>query len=171
MIETDRLLLRPPTLEDADAVYRMRSDPELMRFIGGKALSREEAWQRLLRSAGHWSLLGYGFFMVVERAGGHVIGEAGLMESRRGLGELFDPFPEAGWVFAGEATGRGYATEAARAAHDWFSSRSPARRTVCIIDPANAASLHVAAKLGYQSFGTVSYRKSTITMLERLAGE
>lgn len=170
MIETERLLLRPPCREDFDAVHRMRSDPEVVRFIGGKPLSREEAWQRLTRSAGNWALLGYGFFAVVEKASGRLAGEAGLMQAHRGLGERFDPFPEAGWIFAREAQGRGYATEAMLAAQDWFARSVGVARTVCIIAPENGASLRVAAKLGYTAFGSACYHDSTVIMLERRAG-
>ncbi|MEZ2405540.1 GNAT family N-acetyltransferase [Bosea sp. RCC_152_1] len=169
MIETERLLLRRPSREDLDPIHAMRSDPEVVRFIGGKALSREEAWQRLTRSAGNWALLGYGFFAVVEKASGRLVGEAGLMQAHRGLGERFDPFPEAGWVFTREAQGRGYATEAALASHDWFGRVVGASRTVCIIAPENLGSMRVAAKLGYTPFGSACYHDATVTMLERPA--
>jgi RimJ/RimL family protein N-acetyltransferase len=170
MIETARLTLRPPKLEDFEPIHAMRSDPEVVRFVGGKTLSREEAWHRLMRSAGHWSLLGYGLFVVVERASGAMVGEVGLMRGERSLGETFDPFPEAAWILARDHHGKGYATEAAQAAHDWFDRTQGARRTVCIINPQNAGSLQVAHKLGYRSFGTTCYHDDDLTMLERPAG-
>ena len=55
MIETARLTLRLPTLADFEPIHAMRSDPDVVRFVGGKTLSREEAWHRLQRSSGHWS--------------------------------------------------------------------------------------------------------------------
>ena len=58
MIETARLRLRPHTLEDFEPWYAMFSDRELFRFIAAPQLSREDGWSRLLRYAGHWSLLG-----------------------------------------------------------------------------------------------------------------
>jgi RimJ/RimL family protein N-acetyltransferase len=170
MIETERLLLRQPSREDLDAVHLMRADPEVVRFVGGKALTREEAWQKLARSAGNWALLGYGFFAVIEKASGLLVGESGLMQAHRGLGERFDPFPEAGWIFSRAAQGKGYATEATLAAHGWFARSVGAVRTVCIIAPDNTASLRVAAKLGYTAFGSACYHDSTVTMLERRAG-
>jgi RimJ/RimL family protein N-acetyltransferase len=170
MIETARLTLRPPTLADLEPIHTMRSDPEVVRFVGGKTLSREEAWHRLQRSAGHWALRGYGLFAVVERETGRMLGEVGLIRAERGLGEDFDPFPEAAWILARDAHGKGYASEAAQAVHDWFARNHAPTRTVCIIDPCNAGSLQVARKLGYRSFGTTCYHDDTVTMLERPAG-
>ena len=109
-------------------------------------------------------------FAVVERASGIMLGEVGLIRAERGLGADFDPFPEAAWILARPAHGRGYATEAARAVHDWFARSRPATRTVCIIDPRNAGSLQVARKLGYRSFGTSIYHDDVVTMLERPPG-
>lgn len=170
MIETARLTLRPPVIDDLDAIHRMRSDPQVVRFLGGRTMTREEAWQRLLRSAGQWALFGYGFFAVIERASGTLVGEAGFMQAERGLGPPFDPFPEAGWIFAREAQGKGYASEAAESMHASFMRAHGPVRTVCIIDPDNAGSLHVAAKLGYRSFDSARYQDTTVTMLERAAG-
>jgi RimJ/RimL family protein N-acetyltransferase len=169
-METERLLLRPPCPDDLDAIHAMRSDPAVVRYLGGRTLNREEAWQRLLRLAGHWSLMGFGMFVVTEKAGGRVIGEVGLFLGRRGLGAAFDDAPEAGWIFAAEAQGRGYAAEAAMAAHRWFFASHGERRTVCIIDPANAGSFRVAARLGYKRFAEVDYHGGPVTMLERVPG-
>jgi RimJ/RimL family protein N-acetyltransferase len=63
-IDTDRLALRAPTLDDFAAMFEMRRDPDVVRYIGGTTASEEECWARLLRSAGHWALLGYGTWSV-----------------------------------------------------------------------------------------------------------
>lgn len=167
MLDTPRLLLRPHRLADYDAIYGLRSDADSMRFIGGKGLTREESWQRLQRAAGQWALLGYGFFVITDKATGAVIGEGGLMRAERGLGADFDPYPEAGWLLAPQARGHGYALEAMTAVHDWFAARHGGTRSVCIINPANAPSLRLAQKLGYRSFGEAHYHDSPVTMLER----
>lgn len=169
MIETSRLILRPHVLADFEASYAMNSDPLTRKFVaGGKPIEREEAWHRLMRYAGHWSLLGYGLFAVFEKDTGRFIGEAGLADFHRGLGDRFDPYPEAAWMFAGIAHGKGYATEAASAAHRWLDDSRRQSRTVCIIDAANVASVRVADKLGYRPFGETTYKGDTVTMYERL---
>jgi len=168
MIETENLHLRRPLVEDLDAIHAMRSDPVVVRHLGGKTLNREEAWHRLTRLAGHWALRGYGMFLVVEKGSGAVVGEVGLFDGCRGLSPAFDNAPEAGWILASQAHGKGYASEAAAAAHRWFAATHGAQRSVCIIAPENIASLRVAQKLGYKGFGQVVYQGGPVTMLERI---
>lgn len=170
MLDTENLHLRRPEVADLEAIHAMRSDPGVVRHLGGRTISREEAWHRLTRIAGHWTLRGYGMFVVVERRSGAVVGEVGLFDGCRGLSVDFDNDPEAGWILAAAAHGKGYASEAAAAAHDWFAATHGARRSVCIIAPDNHASLRVAEKLGYKSFGQVDYQGGPVTMLERIPG-
>ncbi|WP_375421626.1 GNAT family N-acetyltransferase [uncultured Sphingomonas sp.] len=167
MIETDRLVLSRPTLADLDDSVAMTGEASVMAFIGGKPLTREEAWNKLLRNIGHWDAFGYGLFTVRERAGGRFVGEIGLAHFARGFGAAFDPFPEGAWILARAGHGNGYASEAVAAAHDWMARTHGATRTVCIIDPANTASMRVAVKLGYVPFGEVEYRGGRPVMLGR----
>lgn len=170
MIETENLHLRRPLECDLDAIHAMRSDLDIMRHLGGRALTREEAWHRLTRLVGHWTLRGYGMFVIVEKGSGAVVGEVGLFDGCRGLSPAFDRAPEAGWILAAQAHGKGYASEAAAAAHRWFAQTHGEQRSVCIIAPNNLASLRVAQKLGYKSFGQVDYQGGPVTMLERIPG-
>jgi RimJ/RimL family protein N-acetyltransferase len=167
MIDTPRLVLARPTLADLAESVAMSGDPAVATFLGGTPASREEAWNKLLRNIGHWTAFGYGMFTVRERDGGAFVGEVGLAHFCRGFGEDFDPFPEAAWVLAPSAHGKGYATEAVTAAHDWLLREHAPRRTVCLIHPDNHASRRVAAKLGYIPFGDVDYRDARPTMFER----
>lgn len=169
MIETDRLILRPHRLEDLDASYALFSDPQVVVFIGGQPMRREDVWNRLLRYHGHWRLLGYGIFAIFDRVSGACLGETGLADFHRDLGSDFDPFPEAAWAVSTAAQGRGYAYEAAAAAHRWLDAHHPARRTVCIINPANTRSVRLAEALGYRSFREADYKDARITLFERSA--
>lgn len=168
MIETPRLILRRHTLEDFEAAHAMSTDPEVMRFINdGKPASRQDVWHRILRFAGHWQWLGYGLFAIVEKASGNFIGETGLADFKRELGDDFDPYPETAWVLARSAFGKGYATEAAIAAHKWFDETRGRQRTVCIIAPGNAGSVRVATKLGYTPIAPRDYRGEPVLVFER----
>lgn len=167
MINTDRLILRRHTSQDTDAVFRLATDPAVTQFIRGLPASREEAWHRLLRHAGHWSLLGFGMFAVVERTSHRVIGEVGLADFQRGLGEDFDGTPEAAWVFSGSSHGNGFALESMAAALDWFDAQCLSSRSVCIINPSNAPSIRLAAKLGFDHYGQACYRGNDVNKYER----
>ena len=109
-----------------------------------------DTFARLLRNAGSWSLYGYGTFMVRMRGGdGSIVGNCGVFHSYRGLGEDFDDRPEAGWILAESAFGKGVAREAMDAALAWFDREHGPREVVCMIEPANAPSVALAEKLGF----------------------
>jgi RimJ/RimL family protein N-acetyltransferase len=167
MIVTERLILTPSAVSDFDDCHAMRTDPEVMHFIGGSAPG-EDTWIRLLRNVGHWTSFGYGLFTLREKDGGRFVGEAGLAHFRRDLGDRFDPFPEGAWALARSAHGKGYGTEALLAVHDWFFERREAGRTVCLINPENLASVRLGERLGYRPFGQAEYKGKTQTMFERV---
>ncbi len=166
-IDTDRLTLRMHRLADFADCQAMWSDAEVMRYLGGRPFTREECWARLLRYVGHWQLLGFGFWAVREKATGHFVGEVGFANFERDIEPSLGDAPEAGWVLMPWAHGKGYATEAARAAHGWAEGKFGPTRTVCIIAPENAPSLRVAGKCGYQEFARAYYKDSEVVMLER----
>lgn len=172
MLATPRLTLRVHGLTDAAESAAMWADPEVTRHIGGRPSTRDASWLRLLTYAGTWSLLGYGYFVVRERATGRWVGEAGLADFHRDVVPSFDGVPEAGWALASWAHGRGYATEALRAVLGWADSHLRAPRTVCMISSQNAASIRVATKCGYRTVGETTFKGEATTIFERrLDGE
>ena len=164
---TARLALEPHTLADFDESAEMWADPDAARYITGAPSTRTESWARLLRHAGNWALLGYGFWVVRERSTGRFVGEVGFGAFERDLTPSFGDAPEAGWVLAPWAHGLGYATEAALAAMAWADAHLAAESTVCMINPDNAASLRVGAKCGYVEFARATYRDSPVSLLRR----
>ncbi|MGZ8311320.1 MAG: GNAT family N-acetyltransferase [Allosphingosinicella sp.] len=166
-IETERLILRPLRLEDFEDYGAMMADPDKFRYSERGPMTSDESWTRLLRNAGHWALMGHGLFAVEEKQSGRFVGEVGLGDYRRGLGTAFDGVPEASWSIVTWAQGRGYATEAAAAAHDWTGTRVHGGRTVCIIHARNHASARVAQKLGYLPFAELAYRGYPSVLFER----
>jgi RimJ/RimL family protein N-acetyltransferase len=95
-----------------------------------------------------------------------MIGQTGFFFAARGLGNDFDSHPEAGWVLAPEAHGRGFGLEAAQAAHDWFDRVIPGS-LVTMIDPDNLGSLRLAAHLGYEEFRETEFGGATVVLLSR----
>jgi RimJ/RimL family protein N-acetyltransferase len=144
----------------------MWADPLVIRYIGGKPLSQEESWTRLLRYVGHWWLLGFGYWVAEEKATGKFVGEIGFADYKRDLEQL-KGVPEIGWVLASAAHGKGYATEAVRAVVEWGDAHFERARTACIIAPDNLASIRVAEKCGYRQTQVATYKGHSTLMFER----
>ena len=108
----------------------MWADPVVTRHIGGRPFTREEVWARLLRYRGHWAHLGYGFWLIEDKASGEFLGETGFAEFQRAILPPIEGTPEIGWVLATRAHGLGYATEAVRAAVAWGDKHFQGARTV-----------------------------------------
>ncbi len=166
-VEADRLILRGHRLDDFAACAELWTDPEVTRFIGGKPSTREEVWARLLRYAGHWALLAFGYWVVTEKATERFVGEVGFADFKREIEPSLDGMPEIGWVLAPHSHGQGYATEAVRAAVAWGDSRFGALRTACIIAPENGPSIRVAEKCGYREFRHTTYKDQPTIMFVR----
>ena len=75
--------------------------------------------------------------------------------------------PEAGWILSPEFHGKGYATEAVRAIHDWGNGHFGRVRTCCIISPENEPSLRVAQKTGYREIAQTVYHDHPVIVLHR----
>jgi RimJ/RimL family protein N-acetyltransferase len=170
LLETDRLIMRPHVREDFNDSCAMWSDHEVIRFIGGQPFSREEVWARLLRNAGHWALLGFGYWVVREKETGRFLGEVGFADLQRQIEPPLDGTPEIGWALTPAAHGKGYATEAVRAALHWADAQWPAADTACIIAPENTPSLRVAQKCGYVEWLRGAYKGKPTIHFRRMAG-
>lgn len=167
VIETERLILRGHALADLDASAAMWAEPEVARHISGKASTREESWGRMLRYPGHWALLGFGYWVIEEKASGRFVGETGFGDFKRVMTPSLEGAPEHGWALMPAVHGNGYANEAGHAALAWARSRFGSVDVVCMIAPGNAASLRVAAKLGYQEYDRAEYKGETSVLLRR----
>lgn len=166
-IATDRLSLQAPNLSDFPDMVALWSDPDVVRYIGGRVFSDEEIWQRLLRYRGHWALLGYGYWTIRERSTGAYVGEISFADwHRSGLPELGGS-PEGGWVLRPSMHGKGYASEALAAALAWLDRTMKPPSSVCIIAPDNVASLKMAERSGYRIVRKGIYRDSETCILMR----
>lgn len=140
-LETKRLVLRMLREEDLDGYAEMCADEEVMRYIG-KPMSRMEAWRSMAMMIGHWQLRGYGMWAVEERQSGAFIGRIGCWYP-----EGWPDF-EIGWMLRRAYWGRGFATEAARAALNYAFSELQRPHVVSLIHPENMTSIRVAERLG-----------------------
>jgi RimJ/RimL family protein N-acetyltransferase len=167
VLETERLKLRGHQIDDFADCAAMWADPNVTRHIRDIPFTEEETWTRLLRFVGHWAMLGFGYWAVLEKPGGRFLGEVGFADYKRDLKPSLKGIPEIGWVFASQAHGRGYATEAVRAVTAWGDAHFGSVRTACIITPENVASIRVAAKCGYQEFQRTTYHGHATVMFVR----
>ncbi|MGD0715770.1 MAG: GNAT family N-acetyltransferase [Gaiellaceae bacterium] len=159
-LETERLVLRLPRLEDVDDLLEFVGDDEVMQWIGGEAGDRAAAVESVERSIGRWELNRVGPFAVL--LDGHVIGRVGLLvwdtrtwetSSYEEAGEHAQT--ELGWALTRRHWGHGYATEAARAVRDWAYAECDVERLISLIAPDNVRSIRVAEKLGARPEQTI----------------
>jgi RimJ/RimL family protein N-acetyltransferase len=144
-IRTERLLLRLPRANDLDPLIEIHEHPDVVRFLSGNPASgRPGAWRTLAMFVGHWTLRGYGPWVVEESATGAVIGRVGLWNPEGW------PGIEIGWVIHHARWGHGFATEAARAALGWAWDHVDTDHIISIIEPGNVRSIRVAEKIGEQ---------------------
>lgn len=141
-LETERLTLRMWREDDFEDYARICADEEVMRYLGGKAYSRLEAWRSMAYMIGHWHLRGYGHWAVEEKASGHFIGRMGFFNPAGWPGF------EVGWTLARESWGRGYASEGARRMLSYAFTEMDRDHVISLIHPENRASIKVAEKMG-----------------------
>src|SRR4051812_30122009 len=166
-IDTERLTMRLPRREDFAEVALMWAMPEVTRFIGGKPLSQEDVWAKFLKTAGHWELLGFGYWILREKGSGLFVGEAGFGDFKRELEPSFAGAPEMGWALLPSQQGKGLATEALRAALVWQEENRPAPRVVAMIDDKNVRSVRLAEKFNFREYVRTTYKGTPAVLFER----
>lgn len=169
-LKSARLLLRAPRASDLDASAAMWADPAVVKHVGGRPFTRSEVWARLLRYAGHWTWLGYGYWVVEERASGRYVGEVGFGDTKRELepaSQRYDGTPELGWALASWAHGRGFATEAVEQALAWSDRERDWPLVLAIIEPEHHASIRVAEKCGLRERASATLQGTPLLVFER----
>ena len=156
MLETDRLILRRLEDTDADAIYQMRSDAELMRYIREPQKRREtEKWIRLVSS--RWEKDKMGFCAVVEKNSEKLIGWCGVWRLSE-TGEV-----EIGYAIAKQFWNQGLATEAAKAILEYAFANIETDRITAVADPENVSSRRVMEKLGMKYVRTDDFYERQLT--------
>lgn len=140
VLETGRLILRAPRVDDFDAFAAMVSGPRGAFY--GRPETREDAWAIFMQLVGTWPLRGHGAWTVTDRATGKVLGIVQIGA------EPGDMEPELGWIIAEDAEGRGIAQEAAAAVRAQAFGPLGLSSLVSYIDVANTRSATLAERLG-----------------------
>ena len=150
VMETDRLVLRRFTPEDAGFVLRLLNEPSFIQNIGDKGVRTLEQAVRYLADGPieSYARNGHGLNLVSLKDSLQPIGMCGLLK-RNGLLDV-----DLGYAFLPEFFSRGYAYEAAAAIVRSCGGFPHLRRIVAFVSLGNAASIRVLHKLGFAFAGT-----------------
>ncbi|MEQ9504793.1 MAG: GNAT family N-acetyltransferase [Hyphomonas sp.] len=141
VIETERLILRPPLAEDYEGFCELMADEDNARFIGG-VQPREAVWRTLCTMSGAWTIRGFSMFSVIEKTSGKWIGRLGPWQPEGW------PGTEVGWGVLKSASGKGLAHEGACAAMDYAVDILGWTEIIHCIDEKNSPSIKLAERLG-----------------------
>ena len=166
-LETERLILREFRAGDLDAHAATLGDPQVMEYIGGKPMTREDSWRRLCSGVGSWQLIGIGPWAVERKSDGRLVGHCGFFEFQREMQPSIRGEPEMGWIFDRSVHGQGIAFEACARALLWADEMLGAPSYPAIISLGNTASMKLAEKLGFQRLEDGVYRDEPIAFFRR----
>jgi RimJ/RimL family protein N-acetyltransferase len=148
-LETERLVLRQPRIDDAPDLLDAFADPEVVRYISsGVTRTLAEVEVGIVEWLDRWERWGLGFCSVERKADRRVLGRVGFVRWDLETSEAGGKETELGWLLAREHWGRGYATEAATALRDWALAEKGLARLISLIRHENVQSIRVAERLG-----------------------
>lgn len=152
-IETDRLLLRQYTLNDAPFIYKLMNSEGWLKNIGDRNIKTlEDAEAYMLKNyLSSYEKHGFGPYLVSMKEDGTPLGSAGLYK-RDNL-----EHPDVGFAFMSEFGNKGYAYEAAKAVMQFASERLGLETIVGITIETNLSSIKLLKKLGLAEIGTYKY--------------
>ncbi|MBK1792909.1 GNAT family N-acetyltransferase [Devosia sp. WQ 349] len=139
-IETERLILREPRVEDFPAYAELMAS-ERAEFMGGP-FDKKAAWGMFCHGLALWQMYGHGSLMIELKSTGQCIGELGINAGP------FYPEKELGWMLYDGHEGQGYAFEAALAFRSWAFDALKLPDLVSYIDDRNAGSIKLAERMG-----------------------
>lgn len=160
-LETERLILKVPTLNDYEDLLALRTDPEVMKYISsggqfdGRIQTKEHVKEHIELAKPYFDKYGLVFYCVFEKKTGRFIGQAGLFH----LGyNLEQSEIELAYRLHKQYWGKGYATELAKALikHGFNDLKLP--RIIALVHPDNLASKRVMEKAGMSYYGLIDFR-------------
>ena len=161
ILHSERLILRPWTLDDVEAAFRMYGDPEVTRYLGGGACepnleSQRENLEKVIAKYVILGKEGYGFWAAEERSTGEVVAAALLkpLVISEGFEPEGQPEIEVGWHVAKAHWGRGIATEMGRRCLEHGFESVGLEKIIAVAFAENPKSLHVMEKIGMKPLGT-----------------
>ncbi len=145
VIETERLILRQLTLDDAEFILELVNEPSWLKFIGDRGVKNtDDARGYMLKGPmAMYERLGFGLYLTALKEGDVPIGLCGLIKR--------DTLPDVdlGFAFFPAFWGKGYAAEAAKAALELGWNRFGLKRIIAITSPTNSRSIKVLQNIGF----------------------
>jgi [ribosomal protein S5]-alanine N-acetyltransferase len=151
VLETERLVLRRATAEDAEFILKLLNDPSWLRFIGDKGVRTLDAARGYISNTlvAMYERLGFGLYLTELKGGGVPVGVCGLIK-RDSLEDV-----DIGFAFLPEFRGKGYAYESASAVMAYGKRAFGLNRLAAITSPDNYSSVRLLEKLGFRFEGRV----------------
>ena len=145
IIETERLVLRPYSLDDVDAYYQINLDPDVSKYTNdGGVKTKEEIYRTIKENVlGDYKKYGFGRYAVVSKKENELIGFSGMkfLPEHNGV-DLGYRYKKAYW-------GKGIATEAGKASLYFAFHELKFKNILGFVLPDNKASIRVLEKLNF----------------------
>jgi RimJ/RimL family protein N-acetyltransferase len=144
ILETERLLLRQFTSDDAQFIFKLLNEPSWIQNIGDRNIrTMDDARAYIVNGPrASYEKNGFGLWLIVLKETGKSIGMCGLIR-RDNLEDV-----DIGYALLPKFWSKGYAVEAAQAVKEYAKNVIGLKRLVAIVDPANEGSIRVLEKLG-----------------------
>jgi RimJ/RimL family protein N-acetyltransferase len=151
VLETDRLILRRLSTDDAEFILRLLNDPSWLRFIGDRGVrTTQDARDYILKGPVEmYARLGFGLYLVELKEGGIPIGLCGLLKR-----DFLDDV-DVGFGFLPNYCAQGYAYESACAVMAYGKGALGLKRVVAITTADNHRSARLLEKMGLRFEGVV----------------
>ncbi|MCB9112633.1 MAG: GNAT family N-acetyltransferase [Anaerolineales bacterium] len=159
-IQTERLVLRPFILSDANFILDLLNEPSFIQNIGDRGVRTLSDAEKYLENGtiSSYAKNGFGLLAVTLNETGEAIGMCGLIK-REALEDV-----DIGYAFLPKFWSKGYAFESAQAVMKQAKENFRLRRVVAIVDPANEGSIRVLEKLGMSFEKMVKLSKDDIDL-------
>ncbi|WP_410879979.1 GNAT family N-acetyltransferase [Myroides sp. DW712] len=151
IIETDRLIIREITKEDAQGIYNLDSDERVVKYVGSMVItSLEEANEIIEFIQKQYSDFGIGRWAIIEKDTGEFIGWCGFKLVENGLNGLRE-YLDLAYRFRFDAWGKGYATEATQACLAYAEQNFQHHPVFAVSEVENESSKRVLGKIGFHA--------------------
>jgi RimJ/RimL family protein N-acetyltransferase len=146
VLETERLLIRQLSTEDAGFILELLNEPSFIRNIGDRGVRTIEGANAYIVNGpvASYAKNGFGLYLVKLKETGESIGMCGLIK-RDTLEDV-----DIGYAFLPRFWSKGYAVESARAVKEYAKNKIGLNRLIAIVDPENEGSIRVLEKIGLQ---------------------